>query len=1081
MATNILGETLPNTLISQVVLQDGPTSNTEDSVLVRFQSVVKELLKKGNNFSWFDDEEMTKYLNLKVVQVLNNRPYFEAFVKGGDLSQIPLDGVEEFSTPIKEIIAVKSGRKFRIAGRGVVTVDGLPNFEKQVDKDGNQFYEIPLEQIFSIEDNIDFLGYIAYSFFDTQAMSQDLKIPIEFIENVKGQPSSEIIIDNGKVSSTSFVFVLPNGEQWIGPVHVRQGVNAPQVWTKSRDAGDSVQLTVLEVANYKVQDYRQLKRSTQKVRLSEQLVTSISQANLNYEVARSYTKKNYFTDNFLSRDKDGRCKFLFGFDFWSLIKDNSSFKFLYDNLDNAEINKILNKAMIRNLKVLRRRVRKTDYALNSLGSPVQGFTRFDKEEVDTLVTSMSQGSDEKLVLVDSDNGYMIESAIADDSQVVKEVRYFTGFDNSMKKVTDGLYQYIVELEIDDPTATYIGEKIDQAREIEQFMDRYLSFASKSDFYNFNSQKLTEKFFKVVNLNDFISELSTRIYDYVELREIFNVPPPGQVFKRDSDVKGELSMLLLPILDPSSATLENIETFSRAAGEMKAYIENLAGSVLGRKIDSMSESSAIQRTSTSSSKSIKRTFDVSNTFGQTFDSDVPRETGLEIFLPFVPLNFAEVPDEELYAPVEKEDSTQWERIGLLSFNVEALIARADEETNKFFTSKAADINLATQTATYTTDDTLENNKFAFFTPRRAEICGMKNLDMFDQGKAAVEPVRYNSFSTAVTLFNSSLQASRKGYLQSVKVEETSDKYPSDEVELSNALSSLFAQGAVTIAGTNKTERKSAKQSKKTPSEYLLESVEPSLEGQVGVKSESQSSDAPVKAQQSVKFNSALSSLATKMVYGRKGNDAQYRNNLKTNFDLNSEKNSVDKSKQPQEFVKALPNQLKSLLLSSAGSSEVRVDWFGEENPSLEDPENFTVFDLTYANISKVEILTGYAKNSENSNIMKLPRWEKLERESFNRLAQNGNEFILGRLSKYENNTLGIGPTKNLNLPIYDEYFIIDLEDAKEFFVIDVEFTTKEEEHRRREQAILDMTKSSGTVAQYEKPGITNTVLILAEQE
>jgi len=155
------------------------------------------------------------------------------------------------------------------------------------------------------------------------------------------------------------------------------------------------------------------------------------------------------------------------------------------------------------------------------------------------------------------------------------------------------------------------------------------------------------------------------------------------------------------------------------------------------------------------------------------------------------------------------------------------------------------------------------------------------------------------------------------------------------------------------------------------------------------------------------------------------------NDKSLYDLNSDGNGIFKvSKQSLDTQKEIrkmesyPNQVQRLIetetdppftvLATGQTLETN-----EGTERFQSPNQFGHMYLNYKNLARVEKLVGYAKDPSGLPNMKRPMWELLKNEDF----QVGPATpMFCRIRQYDNKALNIATIKELELPIYNRYFM-----------------------------------------------------------
>lgn len=155
-----------------------------------------------------------------------------------------------------------------------------------------------------------------------------------------------------------------------------------------------------------------------------------------------------------------------------------------------------------------------------------------------------------------------------------------------------------------------------------------------------------------------------------------------------------------------------------------------------------------------------------------------------------------------------------------------------------------------------------------------------------------------------------------------------------------------------------------------------------------------------------------------------------------------------------FVPQLPLQVKSLFLTSAyGGIATKELVFAEDGANmftnkdiLKDPVKMISFFMKYMTIMQIEVLTGYETitqsvssptlgrrigniptpdlntTSRSDRQMRSPQWRRLTTELFNQYSSAGQEMLC-RFKPYKNNKLRISAISGLQLPIFDQHFLI----------------------------------------------------------
>jgi len=120
-----------------------------------------------------------------------------------------------------------------------------------------------------------------------------------------------------------------------------------------------------------------------------------------------------------------------------------------------------------------------------------------------------------------------------------------------------------------------------------------------------------------------------------------------------------------------------------------------------------------------------------------------------------------------------------------------------------------------------------------------------------------------------------------------------------------------------------------------------------------------------------------------------------------------------------MVKNLPIQFKSALFKdySQVADQITVNLQSEKN----NPSFYSKLKIDYCLIKKVEYLQKYSNNQEV--------WAVLDEAAYNKLKQDpANLNIICRLSNYSSEFVNESVFEEFNIPVFNEYFLINLENT-----------------------------------------------------
>ena len=118
--------------------------------------------------------------------------------------------------------------------------------------------------------------------------------------------------------------------------------------------------------------------------------------------------------------------------------------------------------------------------------------------------------------------------------------------------------------------------------------------------------------------------------------------------------------------------------------------------------------------------------------------------------------------------------------------------------------------------------------------------------------------------------------------------------------------------------------------------------------------------------------------------------------------------------------ALPQQIKSLF--KANESVARVNWHSMNSDAVASSITSAIFELNYFNIYEVHVLHSYENSETGNNLMANPVWSLLDSDTFYGL---GAGKYLCKISKYQNQALGMGSDTLYDIPNTDGYFWLEI--------------------------------------------------------
>ena len=1048
--------------------RDRPKLKQSEQLVVTVDLSLKERLNTDLISSWFAEQDFTKYLKIKMIQS-RNELITKYLTEEKSSIVYPHQEWKEKTQGMVETRILSVDKD--VIGDG----SNLTQHRSYIDQDGTSIHDITYRAVFYIpEEQPSHLTYFAVSYLDMDALIKDYDLSVDdnTLNLMNGKVCSDMIIHKGEIISSAWVYRTKDGLIWSGAVHNDNG----KIMSGAMPSFESQPLQKIKVTNSKIQDFRDVKEIEKlKIDLSVFENTLSTQKNKiklknndNTDVKR---KKTYFTDIHVSRDSDGSARFTFGVDFKQYVKDNSIYGKLFENTSSRIRKGIFQSAKIRTMKVYRRRVRNVQ-TQNRLGSAWHGEVIWDRHETPVLVVASGEKNRGQFRKRRSNIGSIKEIQYTLNSPTdVEDMRFFTVMDRQIKDVTDGHYQYGVEIEVEDGSFNYLnswvsrlskekrelGEYLERGSKlgmtkflsavddphIDHEMERAKSLRDSDGNYEPTSNRFTKKFFESEQ-ERYRGNLKQAPWNKAPWEYLTAVQVMTAAFTTHKSWY-KMYNSLLRMVNPQTGNPRGIAALISLYDNLISKIQRVLAQDSGTRTVRAIEGDRIPKTKIrgKTSKTPVKIFHDTKWFtSKSFDTNVQKNAGLRF----------------LWAG-ELEGAKN--RDGLKEIDGGYYQARVNIETKKYFKSLDVAPNLYAGSQVYTDGDSLSNTSFTFLTPSMIELpnTSMKTI----AASATKDPYsgdHYSLIESSILAFNSGVSMGRRTLESSSEYRTTMASFfaslnavvtPIDGWEAipltdhlkGHAQGSAYASGSLLPAQPPK------------PIDPIIQihtKCDTELDGDASTNPNSLfaglcqpflKSGASLYGNNTNPF--AVAANADSVTAGNTSKEdnsyslTQVDTNTISFYDLNSSGNAITKMFQDPEMSAAvlasnghpngvvsvktalltIPNQVKSLFYASTSPSSVKKSWHDMGFDPLKDLRTLAEFRINHLLIGRIDRLTGYRK-SMGKRHTKEPKWEPLTKNAWSRSA---GEAILCRIKKYHSPQLGIKWLPAFDLPIYDEYFVL----------------------------------------------------------
>ena len=978
-------------------------------VVTTLQVSIDEKFDDSDVGTWLSNEDFMRFLGIRIYQCRN--PKMARRLRRGQMS-IEAAMKRERRKNRKKILSVKDD---------VMSKDLNKNYQS-VDSDGDGVFEIMYEARFTVlSSEPKYLSYHIEAFIDTKAIEEEYQIDLSGISfrGITSPPIHEYVFYNFDIIDERTILRSPNGGPiWTGPRHRMEDGR----WmTGSPHGPDSVYLEKDKIPNTLIHDFRDAKEKLQ-LDLGA-LDRELSLIKRNIKIANGDfklpAKSAYFSEIYLARDNKENCRYFFSIDYGKLVREGTKYGSYYHN----DHERLLKAVKIRSLKVVRKRVQEVQ-AVNRLLSPTMPDKDFVVQAPVEMVALSGEKTSGEFLEATTKTAALVNKASAVEHGTILEVdlglvrtvgiRHFTGKDLTINKVS-GLYKYGVEIEIEDKTGDALLRVLSDLVKAKAMLEQYYAEAVAPDHFDVLTSRFTKKYLDRKRKQARRSNRShlpwvRPVGVYIDaLQVLYNT---GQ--NPDSrDVIRRLAKSLWTYISPRTGNPQGISIFIEMMKDTISRLSETLGVSSSLSLGNFNSNNISGKNKAAAVRIPLKTFKVSKFFNNVFDASTPKDTGYD-YLPY----------SEAFIRSALKDP------GLSSVSAGAFTKRVNLETLKYFRTTTTNVNIQSSDVIITNNDTMENSKYSFLSPSYAKLNSAAPRWLLRRGTNArsgallqqlqISIQRYNALMTQEKVLPYSHQDARGGRRsmnsvvnlidllgqQSCVVEHLFQSFPAPEEAREQDVLDMFGSGDLEGRQINTNIEDEPWQ--RIPPAWRRLLLDHRLRANQACAALMQDLVAPEAL---TGYSFGTEAKMSSEVRGEK---------FFSIFDLDHHDNGLralfEESGKPdvRKTIMGLPNQIKSLFLTS-GTRRGPVG-------GIFSPDNEPMFNYNFRMLRRVEVLLGYEASSNGELMILSPVWGTLRGSLVTRVRSTGTN-LLCRLVPYTNPQLSISTPLGLELPVYDEYFII----------------------------------------------------------
>ena len=797
------------------------------------------------------------------------------------------------------------------------------------------------------------------------------------------------------------------------------------------------------------------------------------------------SQRPLFTDFYTAMDGSGNTRYFFGLDFKETLKQNTAFpKLLESILENGtdqEVANLMNNSLIESFKVYRHKVYKENIA-----DPTVDLYEVEKNDIPKLVAITKDDSSGNLISksnTDEDGnilGTIREQAIElldSTNGGYKNTRFFTGTD--LQTPNDGSYVFSVEMTISDPMIQWLANKITDMEKVLYgsgqngvsgmgFAQYVQDAKSKPAYFNLYTNRFTQQGIDYLNGKYSNLFVYTRVYEFFQILSSFTEfqdkvyglynfmtsisatffgNPSGastslkimeNIYQKILSLFASVSKYKKPVdsqhvesqYSAGSNPYRNFKIQKQFSSRIDGALDHLTG------YDFLSENSTTSEDSAPSLglKRISRPSYENRTNLETKKLFV--DEGYNIEIPKKPLSYVELEDlgpsqiEQKQGPIMNPNDT-------VSFSKNAYLSPS------IINFKNAANQPILNNGNMRTD--MKNLKNAMLNIIRYNTTKGQKLDFpfstISSGQG--DEVIKKGSSTESKFDLLSLLSTRQTTVSAIEIlKESSPKNKTTSGLMGGIGTAVSNLAAAELLTTSKDDTVGTNiyNSKVDPSALLLTITQQNLFKIL--EEDIWSWEYYVQNFDSTFFKEYLAYGILAAFGGGTGGAGQVPsqspltrapNHLKAlmiNLDYTRDRPTVAmeeayqqvKSSKPYVFdVEADPES--SLQGGYLINKDGKVTAAAGNKIMYQNPEFLPFFMLNFKTLAKVEVLSGYETDQYGSKNISAPIWKLLTQDVYNSCIQKGGN-VLCRLMPYEKEMYGIKSYEFMNLPYYNEYFIVD---------------------------------------------------------
>ena len=441
---------------------------------------------------------------------------------------------------------------------------------------GNYVYD---SNDFGNNNVFEYLRVLTFVELDTQSIEREMNVELpSSFKCIISRYRDQLILSNKDVVSQLTVFLTEDGDLWDDSFHVHNSSTLGRIYMEGRVHVDTPHGVLakgsLQVGN--VQDFRL--RDKINIFLANYEIEKQLQASFPEQkdiLNQAFSKNSYFSEIFLTKDEDRNCRFYFAFDYGKFVLQQDKFSGIISKMTTTAKSELIDNSKITKFRLTKRQVNKKP-ALNHLGSPVRNNVMATNGAEIPIFSSLDDTNVNEIKL-------LLNAQETSDSSLI---RHFTGIDSEMKNNSDGIFQYLVEIEVLSAFPSLMNQVLTLLETAAADYDNYIKLSQIPGVYDKQSRKFSSSAanpnttmsgqaimssFGVDRLVNIITAYLTALDYFVELDVPFYSADPQT---KGQPVRNVMSKNISTNIDPFTGSIEGILIFKNLLDILIAQVSNI---------------------------------------------------------------------------------------------------------------------------------------------------------------------------------------------------------------------------------------------------------------------------------------------------------------------------------------------------------------------------------------------------------------------------------------------------------------------------------------------------------------------------